>query len=107
MVVAIYKMNSDIRLEGALDVHLLGRLLVCSELSVDSSDTLFDKLEAGGTAVEVEVEVEVEVGCLAEVDSLSASSTKRSSEDGFVVYLIWDLVDWATELIFLVGDGIY
>ena len=88
-----------------MDVHLLGRLLVCSELSLDSSDTLFDKFEVGGTVVEVEVEVEV--GCVAEVDSLSASSTKRSSEDGFVVYLIWDLVDWATELIFLVGDGIY
>ena len=88
-----------------MDVPLLGRLLVCSELSLDSSDTLFDKFEVGGTVVEVEVEVEV--GCVAEVDSLSASSTKRSSEDGFVVYLIWDLVDWATELIFLVGDGIY
>ena len=88
-----------------MDVPLLGRLLVCSELSLDSSDTLFDKFEVGGTVVEVEVEVEV--GCVAEVDSLSASSTKRSSEDGFVVYLVWDLVDWATELIFLVGDGIY
>jgi hypothetical protein len=78
-------------------------LLVCSELLLDSSDTLFDKFEAGGTVVEVEVEV----GCVAEVDSLSSSSTRRSSEDEFVVYLAWDLVDWATELIFLVGDGIY
>ena len=88
-----------------MNVHRLGRLLVCSELSLDSSDTLFDKFEVGGTVVEVEVEVEV--GCVAEVDSLSASRTKLSSGEGFVVYLIWDLVDWATELSFLLGDGIY
>ena len=88
-----------------MDVHRLGRLLVCRELSLDSSDTLFDKFESGGTVVEVEVELEV--GCVAEVDSLSASSTKLSSGEGFVVYLIWDLVDWATELSFLLGDGIY
>ena len=67
---------------------------MCRELSLDSSDTLFDKFESGGTVVEVEVEVEVEVGCV-------------SSGEGFVVYLIWDLVDWATELSFLLGDGIY